>query len=80
MTSQERLQGALRSPEPVKALRSLVLDLSQEGRGKGEIYDLLDQFVIQLRTRENYRESEEDPVLDVMDALTGWCHPSAQLP
>ena len=25
------------------------------------------------------RESDEDAVLDVMDALLGWCHPSAEL-
>jgi len=32
-----------------------------------------------LRTWPDYRETDEDAVLDVMDALTGWCHPDAQL-
>jgi len=80
VTPQERLRTALRSPEPARAMRSLVLELSREGRTKEEIYDLLEKFVLGLRTRADYQESDEDAVLDVMDALTGWCHPDAQLP
>jgi hypothetical protein len=34
---------------------------------------------VQLRSRPDGRESDEDAVLDVMDALLGWCHPSAEL-
>ena len=79
MTPPERLESALRSPDPGRSLRSLVLELSQEGHTKADIYELLEKLVVQVRARADYRESDEDVVLDVMDALTGWCHPDAQL-
>jgi hypothetical protein len=41
---------------------------------------LLEGFLVRLRTRADYRDSDEDAVLDVMDSLTGWCHPDARLP
>ena len=60
-------------------MRSLVLELSQQGHTKADLYDLLEKLLIQVRTRTDYRESDEDAILDVMDALTGWCHPDAEL-
>ena len=74
----ERLAKALRSQAP-RALRSLVRDFSQEGRTKEDIYELLERFVRRLRTEPGYQEADEDVVLDVMDTLTGFCHPDAQL-
>jgi hypothetical protein len=79
MTVEERLQTALRTTEPVQALRALVLDLAREGHSKSEIYELFEKFLLQLRTRPDLREEDEDAVLDVMDAITGWCHSSAAL-
>jgi len=79
MTLEERVEMSLQSPEPAQALRTLVLELSQKGYAKADIYELLEKFVVHLRTRDDFRESDEDIVLDVMDALTGWCHPDAQL-
>jgi hypothetical protein len=79
MTPEERLESALRSAEPARALRSLVLTLSQEGHAKTRIYQLLEELVAGLRSRDDYRESDGEVVLDVMDALTGWCHPDARL-
>jgi hypothetical protein len=79
MTHAERLEGALRSPDPTRVLRAFVLELAAEGRRKVDIYALLEQFLLDLRAREDHRESDEDAVLDVMDALTEWCHPDARL-
>jgi hypothetical protein len=78
MIHQERFEKALQSPEPAQALRSLVSQLSSEGFAKGEIYDFFENVLLQLRARGN-QAAEEDTVLDVMDALTGWCHPDARL-
>jgi hypothetical protein len=75
----ERLEQALRSPEPARALPTLVLELHHEGHSKAEIYSLLDNFLVHLRQAESYRDSDEDVLLDVLDALTCWCHPDAQL-
>jgi hypothetical protein len=79
MNDAERLTQALRGPDPSRELRSVVQTLAQEGRTRGEIYALLEQVLLDLRSCEPPREAEEEIVLDVMDALTGWCHPSARL-
>ena len=79
MTLHVGFEKALQSAEPAQALRSLVDQLASEGYGKQEIYGFFEAFLLHLRHRENRKEAEEDMVLDVMDALTGWCHPSARL-
>jgi hypothetical protein len=73
------METALHSPEPVPALRGLVEDLAREGNSKNKVYGLLEKFLVQLRARPDFREGDEEAVLDVMDALTGECHPSAEL-
>jgi hypothetical protein len=77
--AHQRFEAALRSPEPGHALRSLALEFFREGLGKNEIFALFEQFLLDLRGTGNYHTAEEDAVLDVMDALTGWCHPSGEL-
>jgi len=79
MKPEERIASALRSSEPPKVLRALVRDFSKEGRTKSEICELLEQFVTKLRNTPDYQEADEDLVLDVLDALTGYCHPDAKL-
>lgn len=79
MLLEARLESALRSAEPARALRSLVRDLSREGCTRSEIYEILGKFVLQRRERADGRESDEEMILDVMDALTDWCHPAARL-
>ena len=79
MTTSELLESALRSTTPVQPLRAGVRELAREGNNKAEIYGLLEALLGQFRTRSDFRETDEDAVLDVMDALTGWCHPVAEL-
>jgi hypothetical protein len=79
MSPEDRVTKALRSPEPVPALRALVEDLGREGNTRTEIYGMLEKFLVQLRTQPDFAEGDEEAVLDVMDALAGWCHPSAEL-
>jgi hypothetical protein len=80
MTCQERFEQALRSTDPPEALRSAVLALAGEGLSKDQINEALGQFLDQVRAQNEGRESEaEEIVLGVMDAMTGWCHPSRQL-
>jgi len=78
MTYEERCDIALQAKEPERALRALVLDLAKEGRNKAELYGLMEAVLAQLRARQA-REDREAAVLNVMDALTGWCHPAARL-
>jgi hypothetical protein len=79
MPAAERLESALRSPDPNRALRALILELAAEGCRKADIYALLEQTLLDLRSREDHREADEDAVLDALDSLTEWCHPDARL-
>jgi len=79
MTPETRFAEALRSPDPVKSLRGVVLELAREGESKAAIYERLLAFVPLRRTQDDYRDADEDILMDVMDALTGWSHPSAEL-
>jgi len=79
MTIESRLQAALRSAQPAIALRTLVLDLATEGTTKTKIYDQLEQFMVQQRSQPDFREQDEEILLDLLDVLSGECHPSAQL-
>ena len=79
MTAQERFENALRSSDPVPALRALVQDLGRAGLTKPQIYEMLETFRVQMRRQADYREADEEILLDIMDALNGWCHPSAEL-
>ena len=79
MSTAERLQAALDSPNPADALRAVVAELASEGLRKPDIYALLEKLLLDVRDRKDHGESDEDAVLDVMDALAGWCHPDARL-
>jgi hypothetical protein len=78
MIENERFERALQAKEPEEALRALVLELAKEGRKKADLYALLENVVVRLRA-SHAPENQEDAVLNVMDALTGWCHPDARL-
>ena len=80
MTETERFETALHAHDPGAALRAVVLELAAEGIAKPEIYSRLEKFLIERRLREEHSESDEEALLDVLDALSGWCHPTAQLP
>jgi hypothetical protein len=51
----------------------------QGGRSKTEIYKIFEDFILDFRQSDKYREADEELLMEVMDALTDWCHPSAKL-
>jgi hypothetical protein len=75
----QRFQSALDSHEPAFSLRTLAQQLAAEGQTKEQVYELFETFLLELRQNEKLREADEDAVLDVMDALTGWCHSDSAL-
>lgn len=79
LSNSDRLEAALHTPEPVPSVRALVQDRARGGSTKTEISGLLESFLVQLRTRPDFRDADEEAILDVLDALSGWCHPSAEL-
>jgi hypothetical protein len=78
MTFDESLEQALRSSEPVSALRALALQLLSGGQRKEAVLALFESARQQLR--EANRAADEDAVMDVMDCLAGWCSPHMKLP
>jgi hypothetical protein len=80
MNARESIEKALHSSEPLKALREVALNFSAEGKSESEIYKIFEDFILSLRNNGNtFREADEELLMEVLDAITGWCHPSAQL-
>jgi hypothetical protein len=79
MVPKERFEAALRSSEPGAGLRAAITQLAAEGWKKDQLYQALEEYILCLRASKDRSSSEEDVVLDAMDALEGWCHPNAQL-
>ena len=50
MDHVERLEKAVHSVDAARSLRTLVLELSMEGHPKADIYEMLEKFLIHLRT------------------------------
>lgn len=71
------LRAALKSGPP-HALDSLVESLARQGISESELTGLLEQLLLECRSRNPDDESEEG-ILGVMDRLTGWCHPSSRI-
>ena len=79
MTPTQRLQAALDTPNGAQTLRALVLELAAEGSPKREICGLLEDLLLDLRSRPDRREADEETVLDVLDGLAGGCQAESLL-
>ena len=77
MDSISQFEAALQSDQPSVRLRQLALDLAAEGYSPPAVLDLFEAFRAVLQS--NHRETEEDLVLETMDAIVGWCSQSAKL-
>jgi hypothetical protein len=80
MAIDDEVLAAVRSAKPGWALRSLAQGLLAQGYDKKRLCEDLERIVSRARVTGEFGESGEDAVFDLLDALTGWCHPSAQLP
>jgi predicted RNase H-like HicB family nuclease len=78
MSSDECIERALRSSEPVNRLRSLAENLFAEGYSNAAILESFEKARQELRSAD--READEDAVMDVMDILVGWCSPHMKQP
>jgi hypothetical protein len=59
-------------------LRAAVQDQLAAGGSREQITEQLTQLVMVLR-QEQRPDEDEDPVLDVLDMLAGWCAPGSAL-
>ncbi|CAN5906114.1 hypothetical protein BH23ACT11_BH23ACT11_00190 [soil metagenome] len=64
--------------DALATIRQYVAKLLDEGCSREELYAELNRARDLLEAR-NAPEEAEDPVLDVMDFLVGWCSPGARL-
>jgi hypothetical protein len=80
MIAIDRLHQPLQSDQSGEESRQTILALSQEGYSKEDIYGAMNELLDQVREKHGGGDSaEEDTILELMDALVGWCHPSARL-
>jgi hypothetical protein len=80
MNPLDRFNQAMESERGGEELGRTIFTLAQEGYTKEAINDAMDKLLDQVREKHGGAESaEEDIVLEVMDALVGWCHPKARL-
>ena len=79
MLTADELRTAVLSPNPAEALEGLArreLDAGRTGEQVGEeVADLMPE----LRTLAGYEDRWEDHLVDVVDRLTGWTRPEAQI-
>jgi hypothetical protein len=69
---------ALATDDPVTALRTAVRARLAAGDTREQVTGQLTRLVLDLR-EEGRPDEHEDPVLDVLDMLAGWCAPGAAL-
>ncbi len=72
-SSNDLFSNALRSDQPLWALREVARDLLAQSYSREALIDQLTAFGLELRAAD--REDEGDVVLEVLDFLTGWCSP-----
>lgn len=69
---------ALAAGDPVARLRAVVRQRLAGGQPRERIVEELTRLVHSLRAQQRPDE-EEEPILDVLDMLSGWCAPGAAL-
>ena len=75
--NEDQLWRALRSTAPVASLIEIVNAWKSSGCTKNDAESRLTAFVGVVRARGT--PDQEDPVLDVLDAVVGWCVAEGQI-
>jgi hypothetical protein len=68
---------AFETENPDSALTETIKGLLEQRYDRKILVHSLTHFGLMLRSEG--KDEDEDIVLDLLDALTGWCHPSARL-
>jgi hypothetical protein len=71
-------RDCLAADNPTRNLRVAVQDRLAAGDSREQIIEQLTRLVMALR-QEQRPDEEEDPLLDVLDMLTGWGAPGSAL-
>ena len=73
------LRAAVTSAAPAAALEGLARQEFAAGRTREQVSDAIADLLPELRTLPDYADEWEDSIAGVVDRLTGWTHPAAQL-
>lgn len=73
MIALDTVQNALRSPQPWSALDQLVQAELSAGRLTSQIHDELAATLDEVRSAPDHDEDREEPLLDTLDRLNGFC-------
>jgi hypothetical protein len=81
MTYRQQVETALRQPLPSRILRELAVQWLSAGMTDVEAIRHLEDYLNDLRAIGDFpaTEATEDSIIDVLDQLYGWCHPSVAL-
>jgi hypothetical protein len=77
MDIESLLEEALQAENPPKSLRNLARKLIQEGMKREEILQGVINYHVILMSKG--RDSDDDILLELADALEGWCHPNVRI-
>ena len=78
MAIPETLRSAAGAADPAAALRLAVQNLQAARHTRAEVSGWLNELLLQVRA-EAPESAAEDAILGTLDAVEGWCHPSARL-
>lgn len=78
MSIPEPLRTAVASADPLGSLRRAVVELRESGHSRADVSDWLNELLLTVRRAEPDSAGEE-AILATLDAVEGWCHPSARL-
>ncbi|MBD3318316.1 hypothetical protein GF342_00215 [Candidatus Woesearchaeota archaeon] len=70
-----QIKNALRSADPLQALQQVVLDLSEKGMKKAQIFKLFQDFLDSMQGNE-FTEVDEDYIIQILDMLQGFTEPA----
>jgi hypothetical protein len=74
----DSLRTAVTVSDPARALRDVVIGLRAAGHSRTEVSAWLSGLLQTVR-RAASDSAAEEAILATLDAVEGWCHPSARL-
>ena len=74
----DELRAAAHSADPYSALRIAVIRWRDAGGSKAEVLTALNGLLAAVRATST-ESPLEDAVLDTLDSVVGWCHPTLDL-
>lgn len=73
------LYAAVTAPTPAVALERLARRQLAAGAGREAVTDRIADLLPALRRRADYADAWDDAVAELVDRLTGWTRPEAQI-